>query len=987
MTKAADVHHVGSSGQQSKTTNKMAVIQNKDDDLEDDELLAEDDYGLFDMDATPSSPTTKKAKKKKKEKNSSSHNPAKSKREDEEEERKEEVVVEKKRRSDSPAGDSGNQREREDDDAKGEAGDSKEEEEGQHEELMDKERPDIPKPEEERKDEDEEEEEEDDTFDVRESNRRLPKHHQQPTIEMDPRARANRRASQGGDLLASHVMQSETLRYQLRLLAGRSDESGASEPESFRRREVQTVELDIGSDDDLLPTVNSSRSNSVVGESSSVDGDNNNADELPPPPPPLTLPPSAVGQQKHKLVRQASPIDQDLSQALDESFDIMSMDYRQSNSSSESPLPPAIVDASNKFVLRRGGELSREEYDNNNVEEPARSSSYGSRFDEDDTRRRRVVEEVAALIQSPSPDSGIHDFADTLCSSPVSELAANGDESHHGDDGIRDKDTVGGFSSKVQGRDKAELIEIVSLEPGDDKSLVRKRDSKPMVVVQEEGKQEEEEEVVVVEKVAPPRQHTLDRVLFSMSSYKDRRGNNSNTSQQQDKVVLARSESVPHINNLLSNHLQTRLLQQQKQEEQHQQQLLQSQQEQQQHKRLEPVNRQRPVSLRGPPTSSHFAVRQLTGLSHAEPTIRGHTQPPLFPRPKSFAGTELEFSLPPSSRQKPELPVHPPAAVGRDNVRSRIIEEFEARTRRQAATAGGEEEGGSGEGVTQAPAFNHQSGTSRQPERTWRSSAPTNLATSEGTQSLDRMMGGGHNRDRHSQPDGANSLDREQLPGKYNSSSSYNGGSTLTSLVRERQRRAEENLYDCPRSLLAGSYSSDHHSEPLNGVALAEGEYDEASKTTFGRRHVVAQPQNRYSGPPSVSLGVWGENGRVRRDRVVSVVGDVSAAPGVPQETEDQLYARPRHRQPPLQKTKAEEEENSPQPAAETESSQQRLLLSRKVSSADMLLPAAHWLRPELKPKPIEIRYRNGSAKASHPSPCPSKKDNSITLSLSALLY
>jgi len=242
---------------------------------------------------------------------------------------------------------------------------------------------------------------------------------------MDMRARANRRASQGGDLLlAGQTTQSETLRHQLRLLAAKSDNAEAQEV-NYPRKGVQSVELDIGSDDDLLPSVQSSRSNSVV---ESVDG--SNSADFPPPPPPL---PTAA-QPKHKLVRQSSPIDRDLSEALDESYEIMSMDFRRANSgqadrnssngsrsASDSP-SPMITETSNRFVRR--GDVSRDEYDDY-------SSSPMTSVSLDEQSRGREPTGVAggaAILPSPSPDSGIHDFAETLCSSPVSELATTGEE-------------------------------------------------------------------------------------------------------------------------------------------------------------------------------------------------------------------------------------------------------------------------------------------------------------------------------------------------------------------------------------------------------------------------------------------------------------------------------------------------------------------------------------------------------------------------------
>jgi hypothetical protein len=242
---------------------------------------------------------------------------------------------------------------------------------------------------------------------------------------MDMRARANRRASQGGDLLlAGQTTQSETLRHQLRLLAAKSDGAEAQQEVNFPRKGVQSVELDIGSDDDLLPSVQSSRSNSVV---ESVDG--NSSADFPPPPPPL---PTAA-QPKHKLVRQSSPIDRDLSEALDESYEIMSMDFRRANSgqadrnssngsrsASDSP-SPMITETSNRFVRR--GDVSRDEYDDY-------SSSPMTSVSLDEQSRGREASGAAgvAILPSPSPDSGIHDFAETLCSSPVSELATTGEE-------------------------------------------------------------------------------------------------------------------------------------------------------------------------------------------------------------------------------------------------------------------------------------------------------------------------------------------------------------------------------------------------------------------------------------------------------------------------------------------------------------------------------------------------------------------------------
>jgi hypothetical protein len=211
----------------------------------------------------------------------------------------------------------------------------------------------------------------------------------------------------------------------------------------------------------------------------------------------------------------------------------------------------------------------------------------------------------------------------------------------------------------------------------------------------------------------------------------------------------------------------------------------------------------------------------------------------------------------------------------------------------------------------------------------------------------------------------------EMLAGKHGSSS-YHGGATLTSVMREQQRRAEENLYDCPRSLLAASYSttSDHQNESTRTSldqksSQRDREYDGGIEATFFQKQ-----RQRYSAAPSISLGVWGE-GRPAMPPKERPSGDFSSAKSELEDDQQQLYAQPRQRQ--LQLAAAAEVDNrerrtkSP-PAAEDPAAVQqpgRVMLSRKVSGADMLLPAAHWLRPELKPKPIEIRYRNGSAKAS----------------------
>jgi hypothetical protein len=111
-------------------------------------------------------------------------------------------------------------------------------------------------------------------------------------------------------------------------------------------------------------------------------------------------------------------------------------------------------------------------------------------------------------------------------------------------------------------------------------------------------------------------------------------------------------------------------------------------------------------------------------------------------------------------------------------------------------------------------------------------------------------------------------------------------------------------------------------------------------------------------------MGVWGDQSRpkVRQFEATaaqrrSVVVEPPASFGGAVEPEDQLYAQPRHRQPAAQWSGAPADQEA-KPAGP------RVLLTRKVSSQDALLPAAHWLRPELKPKPIEIRYRNGNSKA-----------------------
>jgi len=411
MSKAADVHHVGSRANiarvatEAKTT---AAAQESDQE----EFLAEGDYDMFDMEAaTNSTPELKKAKKKKKEKKHS--------RLEETKREEEEVVVKESERRDESAGGEGGNQQISHQDHQRDAG-LEDTQAGPARRAGD-ETGSSARPED---DHMEEVEEEMDSFDVDVTNstsmsKKETAAVRHPPIVMDVRARANRRASQGGDLLGSQTAQSEMLRHQLRLLAGMSDGS-----ESQQRKGVQSVELDIGSDDDFLPSVQSSRSNSIVG---SIDGD---SADLPPPPSPPPLPKSS--QPKHRLVRQSSPIDRDLSEALDESYQIMSMDFRKANSSGQvdrdrdssrsaddSPAP-MIHETSNRFV--RQGEVSRDDYDDY-ASSPLTSVSL-----DDQSRGTGAPDKGAAVIQSPSPDSGIHDFADTLCSSPVSELANTSEE-------------------------------------------------------------------------------------------------------------------------------------------------------------------------------------------------------------------------------------------------------------------------------------------------------------------------------------------------------------------------------------------------------------------------------------------------------------------------------------------------------------------------------------------------------------------------------
>jgi len=216
----------------------------------------------------------------------------------------------------------------------------------------------------------------------------------------------------------------------------------------------------------------------------------------------------------------------EISQALDESYNKISLEHLSVTGTDESS------DHSEHFSLKNENILSNaypspdnELYHEKNKKSPPSPPPPTLAFTYPLPNHRSVSE----TIKSPSPDSGIHDFAET-CSPPLS-LQTNEDSNTDIEEEKEPKPHISVLQTRDWAENGKELANLRVASQGNDsfapgfKGSLKTNDSeRPQEEIQDEDK---------VEKVELPRQHALGKVLFSMSSYRERDDHKINHDKRQ----------------------------------------------------------------------------------------------------------------------------------------------------------------------------------------------------------------------------------------------------------------------------------------------------------------------------------------------------------------------------------------------------------------------------------------------------------------------
>eukprot|EP00092_Neocalanus_flemingeri_P105704 GFUD01135516.1.p1 GENE.GFUD01135516.1~~GFUD01135516.1.p1 ORF type:complete len:1838 (+),score=444.40 GFUD01135516.1:529-6042(+) len=888
-------------------------------------------------------------------------------------------------------------------------------------------------------------------------------------IRLSMGAKANRRASQGGDVLAAQL-KSETLRNELKNLHLQA----TTEP--AYKREFREVELDINSDDDLLPSMRSSRSNSVINFSSEDETTEKNELEQE-----FAIKEMEKDVFNHReKVERSKLVNAEISKALDESYEAMSLSnpnnfeftaikdtiiVDQKSIKSDSPI---IFEATNpKFSEESQQNYEFSDHDsvstlshpsNDDITIMSSDNLIVSRDDiltnlPDERGHHDMIPHTNMMdstrqenaIKSPSPDSGIHDFADT-CSSPVS---INNDDqggfvvpssiqhlkmmntfssnmgidrefvsgSHHGGlhyDATTDQ-TINGIQHNQVGTPDSGLdlqsSDVTSSEGNDVSShdvsvtneyegggmgwhamQVRETMPTPSNTMQQTNvscfnedtiKTESVESHVQdnIERVELPKRHKLGKVLFTMSSYTDRK-------QVEQSNDVFRTESF----NMVADKLNSSLAARQKLKMEGE-----TKPEPHLHK-LDVLNtdhskKDKETSI--DPDVVNYNKTDSSGLSRQKYSTKmqnGHkpSYTMLDRKPISF--------LPDDKAQRPashtlsrfDLDKHEFPGFGQyagttddqpDTFRSRIIEEFEAKKGIVIIASSGQdslENPGPGEIARTHSSRAHYSNQSASAhttnlDQTYLHKLSNNVKTELGhTRSLDRGVGtmaGGSERPwvakkkSYDQGAGYASLDRggRDFAGTRPGMHTNNSQSLHDSL-----RQTEQNHYDCPRSLMSPSRDiTIYDSLPsataeipagrVNSKLWQAGSVDKQEGVQTELR-TVKETKIYRPGPPSISMGVWGEKPRASHIKIkedadtIQSIGKTShtfSKLGAIKHTEENL---PFHRDGP----------SNPQVMEHKVSSVKEPVRKISAHEPDQAHKKASWITPNVQQKPIEIRYRNG---------------------------
>ena len=327
------------------------------------------------------------------------------------------------------------------------------------------------------------------------------------------------------EVRGEHQQGSESVRRALTQL-----NLGGDEPPAYKR-EWKAVELDIVDEDIGLPSLSSTRSNSVAEISSDEEGrrvaiENNMF---------------AMKELEKEVERQRT---QPVNQALDEAFAKISLTGQHdsyvtvgntqvvASQHRESPEPKIICETKNFHVRETARDFDFSDTEDNSLCSQQSSLARDGEGSPDAVRHRqpRVAPNVTRPGgEAPSPDSGIHDYTADQCTSPVSSLGL-----------CREEEAAAGPSTPDSGLE-LHGSEVTSSSGAD-------------VCLQDVAEEEEEDgehQQAAFERVELPRRHT-GKVLFSMASYNERGPSLAPTPAPRD---VARTESYRRVSTQLNSNL------------------------------------------------------------------------------------------------------------------------------------------------------------------------------------------------------------------------------------------------------------------------------------------------------------------------------------------------------------------------------------------------------------------------------------------------
>ena len=612
----------------------------------------------------------------------------------------------------------------------------------------------------------------------------------------------------------------------------------------------------------------------------------------------------------------------EISRALDESYTKISLEHSSVTGTDGSS------DQSEHFSLKNENILSNaypspdnELYHEKKIKSPPSPPPPTQPFTYPLPNHRSVSE----TIKSPSPDSGIHDFAET-CSPPLS-LQTNEDSNTDIEEEKEPKPHI----SVLQTRDWAENgKELASLRvasqgndtfaPGFTGSLKTNDSERPQEEIQDEDK---------VEKVELPRQHALGKVLFSMSSYRERDDpkinhdkrqslNLDQFSQKLNSSLASKQERMKTSGSMVdirlhNSHAQTS------------------------HRASSgSLSEQKQTDLKV--KANHSFSGSTSTLSHQSFLTPRQQVPEEKPIIYEVGGGEEGRGVIKQSVQVQSNPRYLAPDLGsdsRDKFKSRIIEEFEARIRGLQLEKG---EGNYGPGEITRSQYARQSIQSDSTHQNAYSAV-----NSGASYSLDRkgIMGGVKDRSREEM---GYSLDRVHRKQDRNSFSVF---------VSDR-RALEENHYDSPRSLLSKSSYTDAIGSSQTLEKVKSYSSPDEDRIDSGIKSPV---RKQYSGPPSISMGVWGEHSRgsvikIKEDRDIKQTQPVEIKLNSSSEGADTNPKQVQQSKPILSS------KIQINPSVIQNKIPGNSVLSWQSHTTNQTLPRFQQ-KPELAAKPIEIRYKD----------------------------